>query len=75
MMLSVTPLLTIPELMHLSSPNVGLGKMKEYKIEVECWKKALREVFPEQIEAFEKKIAEVRAGKSDFKIMTSKEGS
>jgi len=70
--LATTQLLpSLPELIRLSDYRVALGDQKEYKIKIDQWKKALREVFPEQIEAFEKKIAEVRAGKSAFKITTA----
>jgi hypothetical protein len=47
---------------------VALGDQKEYKIKIDRWKKALRELFPEEIKAFEALYAKVRAGESDFKI-------
>jgi hypothetical protein len=51
--LSATPFLPFPELIRLSDPNTCLGDKKEYKAKTDQWKKALRELFPEQIEALE----------------------
>lgn len=59
--LSATPLLSIEEIIHMSSKDMSLGDKEVYQSAIKRWKQALLRVFPDQIKAFEDMYAKVKA--------------
>jgi Fe2+ or Zn2+ uptake regulation protein len=71
-----TPWIEHEKEIALYDPKAALGKFPEYEQALKRFSEALRneKLFP-RAKDFDKLAAKIRAGKSDFKIMASKEGS
>lgn len=69
-----TPWIDMTKEIALFDPKVALGECPEYKQALKRFAEALEKHFP-RAKDFDKLATQVRAGKSDFKIMTSEEGS
>lgn len=69
-----TPWIEHEKEIALFDPKVALQEHPEYKQALKRFAEALKEKFP-RAKDFDKLAAQVRAGKSDFKIMTSEEGT